>query len=43
MINIELIFFSIVQTGKYRKEDENKDEDIKVFKSIVEAIEHILA
>ncbi|KAG1471422.1 hypothetical protein G6F56_002131 [Rhizopus delemar] len=32
----------LVQTGKYRKEDEMKDQDIKVFSSIVEAIDHII-
>lgn len=31
-----------VQTGKYRPEDSNQDTDLHVFKSVVEAIDHII-
>ncbi|KAL9556633.1 hypothetical protein MBANPS3_001787 [Mucor bainieri] len=33
----------LVQTGKYRSEDSNQDTDLQVFKSVVEAIDHIIA
>ncbi|KAK4519333.1 Cation_ATPase_N domain-containing protein [Mucor velutinosus] len=33
----------LVQTGKYRPEDSNQDTDLHVFKSVVEAIDHIIA
>ncbi|CEP09591.1 hypothetical protein [Parasitella parasitica] len=33
----------LVQTGKYRPEDSCKSQDLKVFKSVVEAIDHIIA
>lgn len=32
----------LVQTGKYRKDDSNASEGINVFKSVVEAIDHII-
>ncbi|CAO3618943.1 unnamed protein product [Mucor fragilis] len=33
----------LVQTGKYRPEDSNQDTDLHVFKSVVEAVDHIIA
>lgn len=33
----------IVQTGKYRKEDSDASEGVTVFKSVVEAIDHIVS
>jgi hypothetical protein len=36
------MFSTLVQTGKYREEDKNKSEGLNVFKSVVEAIDHII-
>ncbi|KAI8644369.1 haloacid dehalogenase-like hydrolase domain-containing protein 2-like protein [Parasitella parasitica] len=33
----------LVQTGKYRPEDSNRSQDVKVFRSVVEAIDHVIA
>lgn len=37
------LFTYVVQTGKYREEDSNASEGVTVFKSVVEAIDHIIS